>query len=114
MVNSGISDKRGGGLNRLGAYLKYWLRGEGLIREGGLIERGLNRAASSISSNFARQMVNCTDENYTGDQQKSALRTLNYSFASVLKTKQSKHKVLMNSVFRLILLPYPHTNLDVK
>ena len=32
------------GLNREGAYLKFWLRGEGLIREGGLIERGLNRA----------------------------------------------------------------------
>ena len=29
------------GLNRKGAYLKFWLRGEGLIREGGLIEGGL-------------------------------------------------------------------------
>ena len=28
----------GGGLLERGAYLKFWLRGEGLIREGGLIE----------------------------------------------------------------------------
>ena len=33
-----------GGLIERGAHSKFWLRGEGLIREGGLIERGLNRA----------------------------------------------------------------------
>ena len=32
------------GLNREGAYLKFRLGGEGLIREMGFIERGLNRA----------------------------------------------------------------------
>ena len=33
-----------GGINREGAYFKFCLRGEGLIRKGGLIERGLYRA----------------------------------------------------------------------
>ena len=37
------------GLNREGAYLKVWFRGEGLIREGDLIEKGLNRAFTVIS-----------------------------------------------------------------
>ena len=32
-----------GALIERGAYLKFWLKGEGLIGEGGLIERGLNR-----------------------------------------------------------------------
>ena len=30
----------GGGLNREGAYLNFWLRGEGLIREGALTDTG--------------------------------------------------------------------------
>ena len=33
----------GGLIERGGAYFEFWLREEGLIREGGLIERGLNR-----------------------------------------------------------------------
>ena len=33
----------GGGLTEKKAYLKVWLREEGLIREGGLMEWGLNR-----------------------------------------------------------------------
>ena len=33
-----------GGLIERGAYSNFWLRGEGLIRDEGLIERGLNRA----------------------------------------------------------------------
>ena len=37
-----------GGLNREVPYLKFWLRGEELIREGGLIERGLNRAFTVV------------------------------------------------------------------
>ena len=40
LVNSEICYVWGGGLIERGAYLKFWLRGEGLIREGGLIERG--------------------------------------------------------------------------
>ena len=36
------------GLIERGAYFKFWLRGEGLIREGGLIERGLNREGGLI------------------------------------------------------------------
>ena len=32
-----------GALIERGAYLRFLLRGEGLIRQGGLIERGLNR-----------------------------------------------------------------------
>ena len=37
-----------GGLIERGAYLKFLLRGEGLIREGFLIERGLNRAFTVV------------------------------------------------------------------
>ena len=33
-----------GGLIEREAYSKFWVRGEGLIREEGLIERGLNGA----------------------------------------------------------------------
>ena len=38
----------GGGLYREGAYSRFWLRGEGIIREGGLIKRGLNRAFMAL------------------------------------------------------------------
>ena len=50
------------GLNREEVYLKFWLRGEGLIREGGLlerglIERGLNRAFTVLVFYRITQML---------------------------------------------------------
>ena len=38
----------GEGLNREGAYSKFRLRGEGLIREGGLTELGQNRGRTVL------------------------------------------------------------------
>ena len=40
-----------------GAYSKFWLRGEGLIREGDLIEKGLNSACTVNSLAFRHYLL---------------------------------------------------------
>ena len=42
-----------GGLIEKGAYSKFWLREEEHIRDGGLIERGLNRALTVVMTELS-------------------------------------------------------------
>ena len=83
----------GGGLTERGEYLKLLLRGEGLVGEGGLIEKGAEWSFYSII-----ELITFSVYNYTFVMKENECRYRRKAYPTNLYIKPSKQPFIMSSL----------------